>query len=308
MPRYWDQAELERYIAQGTEESLTLDYKAGAALSTEANRQKEIAKDVSAMANSAGGIIIYGIGEAPSNGRFRPAQLAPVDRLVCSRETLEQIISSNIQPRISGIKIFPVPLSSGENDVAYVVQIPQSDTVHQVSRNKRYYKRFNFESVPMEDFEIRDVLNRRSSADVISWVGQLIHEPEESRNGDGAGEVWSIPIFAKNRSMAVARDTSMTVEFLDATPENRLSADKFVIKTQLNPNNHDMYISSFSDAIHRGLEKYFGTFKVHIHGSQALQLRIQLFSDGMRARYSRVRLNFGGNSSTIQVEDEGYLY
>ena len=178
MPRNWDQAALERYIAAGTEENLTLDYKAGAALSREVtNRQKEIAKDVSAMANSAGGLIIYGIGEENNEGRFRPAKLAPVNRLECSRETLEQIISSNIQPRISGIKIYPVPLSSGPNDVAYVVQIPQSDTVHQVSPNKRYYKRFNFESVPMEDFEIRDVLNRLSSADVHSRVGILTSEP-----------------------------------------------------------------------------------------------------------------------------------
>lgn len=304
MPRYWDQAKLERYILEGIEENLMLDYKAGAALSTESNRQQEIAKDVSAMANSAGGVIIYGIGEDQMDGRFKPALLMPVDRRVCSRETLEQIISSNIQPRISGIKISPVPLSSGVNDVAYVVSIPQSHTVHQVSRNKRYYKRFNFESVPMEDFEIRDVLNRLSSPDVISWVGQLTHGTDES----GEGQIWSIPLFVKNRSMAVARDTSMTVEFLDIKPANKLSAEKFVVKTQLVPQHHDMYISSFPEAIHRGLDKYFGTFKVHISGSQPLILRIQLFSDGMRAKYSRVKLNFGGNSSTIQVEDEGDLY
>ncbi|MFK7802257.1 MAG: helix-turn-helix domain-containing protein [Anaerolineae bacterium] len=304
MPRYWDQAELERYISQGTEESLTLDYKAGMALSTEANRQKEIAKDVSAMANSAGGVIIYGIGEDQTNGRYKPAQLVPVDRRICSRETLEQIISSNIQPRISGIKIYPVPLSTGENDVAYVVSIPQSDTVHQVVRSKRYYKRFNFESVPMEDFEIRDVLNRLSSADVISWVGQLTHELDPS----GEGQIWSIPLFVKNRSMAVARDSSMTVEFIDIKSENRLTAEKFVVKTQLVPQDYSMYISSFQEAIHRGLDKYFGTFQVYITGSQTISLRIQLFSDGMRAKYSRIKLNFGGNSSTIQVEDEGYLY
>ena len=303
MPRNWDQAALERYISSGIEENLTLDFKAGAALSREVtNRQKEIAKDVSAMANSAGGLIIYGIGEENNEGRFRPAKLAPVNRLDCSRETLEQIISSNIQPRISGIKIYPVPLSSGPNDVAYVVQIPQSDTVHQVSPNKRYYKRFNFESVPMEDFEIRDVLNRLSSADVDSRVGMLTSEPS------GAGQVWSIPLFAQNRSMAVARDTSMTVEFLDAKPENQLSAEKFVVKTRLVPEAYDMYIASFPESIHRGLDKYFGTFKVYIEGTQSLQLRIQLFSDGVRARFKRVRLNFGGNSVTIQVEEDGYLY
>ncbi|MEM8859755.1 MAG: ATP-binding protein [Chloroflexota bacterium] len=304
MPKSWDEAELKRYIREGIEESLTLDYKSGAALNKDANsnRNKEIAKDVSAMANSAGGVIIYGIGEENSNGRFRPATLAPVHRSACSRETLEQIISSNIQPRISGIKIYPIPLSSGPDDVAYVVLIPQSHTVHQVATNKRYYKRFNFESVPMEDFEIRDVLNRQAHPDVRAWVGMLTSEPAEK------AQVWSIPIFVKNRAIAVARDTTITIEFLDLAEENELVADRFVVKTQLDPAEHDMYISSFPEAIHRGLDKYFGTFKVKIFETQALSLKIQVFSDGMRAKTTRMRLNFGRNGATIQREHEGYLY
>ncbi|MEM7802301.1 MAG: ATP-binding protein, partial [Chloroflexota bacterium] len=130
MPRYWDQTELQRYIDESIEESLTLDYKSGEALRRDANRTKEVAKDVSAMANSAGGLIIYGIAEDQNGNRFRPAGFVEVDRRICSKETLEQIISSNIQPRISGIKIYPVPIGKDPNKVAYVVSIPQSDTVH----------------------------------------------------------------------------------------------------------------------------------------------------------------------------------
>ncbi|MEM9774642.1 MAG: ATP-binding protein [Chloroflexota bacterium] len=304
MPKNWDEAELKRYICEGIEESLTLDYKSGQALNKDANsnRNKEIAKDISAMANSAGGVIIYGIAEEDANGRFRPSKLAPVYRSACPRETLEQIISSNIQPRISGIKINPIPLSSGADNVAYVVHVPQSHTVHQVAINKRYYKRFNFESVPMEDFEIRDVLNRQAHPDVRAWVGMLTSEPA------GNAQVWSIPIFVKNRAIAVARDTTVTIEFLDLTAENELTAERFVVKTQLDPSEHDMYISSFPEAIHRGLDKYFGTFKVKIAGTQALSLKIQVFSDGMRAKNTRMRLNFGRNGATIQREHESYLY
>ena len=108
--------------------------------------------------------------------------------------------------------------------------------------------------------------------------------------------------------MAVARDTSMTVEFLDAKEINQLAAEKFVVKTQLDPQPHNMYISSFSEAIHKGLDKYFGTFKVIVQEKQSLSLKIQLFSDGMRARYSLVKLNFGADGATIQVSDQGYLY
>ncbi|MDJ0752320.1 MAG: ATP-binding protein [Ardenticatenaceae bacterium] len=299
----WSQPILQRYIDQGIEESLTLEYKSAEALYEGNGREKEIAKDVSAMANSAGGIIIYGISEHQDRLlRFRPHQLTPVDRTICSKETLEQIISSNIQPRISGIKIFPVPLSSSLHHVAYVVRVPQSDTVHQVARTKRYYKRFNFESVPMEDFEIRDVLNRTGEPIVASRVG---HMTVEKINDEW---IWSVPIFAKNDSMTVAKDTALTVEFLDARPENHIAAEKFVIKTQPKPSPYKMYISAFDEAIHKGLNKWFGTFKVTVHEPQALTVKVQVFANGMRARWWVVKLNFGENSATIQVLDEGYLY
>ncbi|MCB0191076.1 MAG: hypothetical protein KDJ65_03960, partial [Anaerolineae bacterium] len=215
---------------------------------------------------------------------------------------LEQIISSNIQPRISGIIISPVPLNSSSTHVAYVVSIPQSDTVHQVSSTNRYYKRFNFESVPMEDYEIRDVLNRAAHPKVEPRIGHMEVEQTES------GFVWAVPVFAKNEAMVVAKDTAMTVEFLNVTDSHRLMAEKFVIKTQPKPSKHDMYISSFAEAIHRGLNKWFGTFKVTTHEPQSLQMRIQVFSDGMRAKWWLVQLNFGVTSATVQVLDDGYLY
>ena len=105
MAREWNQARLQRYIDEGIEESLTLDYKAGDALAKRNGRSKEVAKDVSAMANSAGGIIIYGIAEhSVIELQHRPAAFSPVNRRDCSRETLEQIISSNIQPIIASIQ------------------------------------------------------------------------------------------------------------------------------------------------------------------------------------------------------------
>ena len=303
MAREWNQARLQRYIDEGIEESLTIEYKSGEALVKANGRAKEIAKDVSAMANSAGGVIIYGISEEETGPlRYRPVALSPVNRRECSKETLEQIISSNIQPRISGIKIFPVPLHSDPSHVVYAVSIPQSDTVHQVSSTKRYYKRFNFESVPMEDYEIRDVLNRAAHPDIEPRIGYVEVERGEF------GWVWSIPIFAKNHSLAVAKDTSITVEFLDVTAANRLRSDKFVIKTQPQPSPNEMYIASFYEAIHRSLNKYFGTFWVTIQEPQSLQIRVQVFSDGMRAKWWLMKLNFGETSATVQVLDEGYLY
>jgi hypothetical protein len=159
MTEIWDEARLMQYITDGVEESLNLDYKAAASLSRDNKKKIEITKDVSAMANSDGGIIIYGISEFQDKMRSHlPEKLDPVNRTNISKEWLEQIIS-NIRPKIDGLKICPVSLSSGTNDVAYVVDIPQSYTAHQAT-DKRYYKRFNFQSEAMQDYEIRDVMNR----------------------------------------------------------------------------------------------------------------------------------------------------
>ena len=56
------------------------------------------------------------------------------------------------------MKITPV-YTKKDNEVIYVVNIPKSDTAHQ-AKDKRYYKRYNFESVMMEDYEIKDIINR----------------------------------------------------------------------------------------------------------------------------------------------------
>jgi len=159
----WDQARIQRYISEETEESLTLDYKAAASLAKTDGKKAEITKDVSAMANSAGGVIIYGVAEYQDKVRKHlPEKIDPIDRTEFSKEWLEHVIS-NIQPKIDGVIIHPVPIDTAPNHVVYVVEIPQSHTAHQ-AKDMRYYRRFNFESVPMADYEIRDVMGRRQHA------------------------------------------------------------------------------------------------------------------------------------------------
>jgi len=165
MPKSWTESKIQNFIKSEIEESLTLEYKSGEALGRSDQQKREITKDVSAMANSAGGLLIYGIGEfSEPDKRHLPEKIVPVDRMEISREWIEQIINS-IRPRINGIVIYSVPLKSGEKDAVYVIEIPQSHTAHQAN-NHRYYKRFNFQSVPMEDYEIRDVMFREQTPEI----------------------------------------------------------------------------------------------------------------------------------------------
>ena len=97
--------DLQSLISDGVEEGAQLDYKSGID-KTKEKWKSEIAKDVSAMANSNGGVIIYGIKEYDEEDkRYLPEKIVPLDSTVISRETLMQVITNNISPKIEGVEI-----------------------------------------------------------------------------------------------------------------------------------------------------------------------------------------------------------
>ncbi|MFA4851886.1 MAG: ATP-binding protein [Bacteroidales bacterium] len=152
--------DLQNLILNQVEENLHLDYKAADAIGKTDGKKKEISKDVSAFANSDGGVIVYGIKEFyDPTKKHLPEAIDPLDRTIISKEWLEQVINSNIFPRIDFLKITPIPINPSTNEVVYVVTINKSSTAHQAA-DYRYYKRYNFESVAMYDFEVRDIMNR----------------------------------------------------------------------------------------------------------------------------------------------------
>lgn len=167
---------IKSYIENKIEENLKLDYKASDSLQRNDKKTNEISKDVSAFANSDGGIIIYGIKENQVD-RHLPEGIDPINRKEITKEWLEQIIQSKIQPRIDGIIIHSISIKEDSDDVIYVVEIPKSNTAHQ-SNDKKYYKRFNFNSEPMFDYEVRDVLNR-AKFPIISLEFQITKNTHE---------------------------------------------------------------------------------------------------------------------------------
>jgi predicted HTH transcriptional regulator len=155
----WDEAYLQELIRIEEQGGLRLDYKASAALDKTDGKKNEISKDVSAFANSAGGFLVYGMLE----NKHVPTSIdVGVDRNVITKEWLESVIKSRISPIIDDFTVKQVSLPrKGPNQVAYVVEIAQATAraPHQ-AYNHRYYKRYNYESTPMEDYEVRDLMRR----------------------------------------------------------------------------------------------------------------------------------------------------
>lgn len=154
--RSWNKHDLAKIVAENLTEYKSLEFKSLEALHPEA--KDEISKDVSSFANSGGGVIIYGIAEKKDGLQIHLELEEGIEsNSRYGKEWLENIIDSRISPRIDGLYINPIILTT--NKYAYVVVIPQSTTAH-MAGNNRYYKRHNFKTEPMEDYEVRDVMNR----------------------------------------------------------------------------------------------------------------------------------------------------
>src|SRR3989339_2090926 len=94
-------SDIQKLIDNQIEESIHLEYKQSDAFGKTDGKKKEISKDVSSFANSDGGIIIYGIREFNDKDKNHlPEKIDPIDRLVFSKEWIENIITGNISPKI----------------------------------------------------------------------------------------------------------------------------------------------------------------------------------------------------------------
>lgn len=157
VPKY-TKAHLDYLIKSQAEESIHIEFKAGEALEQTDSKKKEIAKDVSSMSNADGGIIIYGLSEK----NHKADSITHVDGNVYSKEWLEQVINSGIKRRIPGLTIDVIRIGNKVKQSVYVVRIPRSPEAPHMAIDGRFYKRFNFESVRMEEYEVRDLFHRNA--------------------------------------------------------------------------------------------------------------------------------------------------
>jgi hypothetical protein len=201
----WDEAKLKELIRDKIEENYTLEYKSAGALARNDKAKSEITKDVSAMANSADGVLIYGLAEFQDDEqKHLPERIDPINRNDFSKEWLENIILQ-IQPRIPDLKIKSVQLASGSDHVVYVVEIPQGNAAHQAN-DCRYYRRFNFQSVKMPDNEVRDVMNRKSHPHISISAKFTVYQ---RRNNDGSAGALIVEI--RNESDVFVRHVAFVV-------------------------------------------------------------------------------------------------
>ncbi len=150
--------DIDALVANEVGEGRTLDYKESLPGNSDAEKY-ELLADVSSFANSSGGDILYGIREKRDAGKPTGIPEAAVGVSVTTVDAeilrLENIIRDGIAPRISNVRMVPIP--GFTRGPIILVRIPNSwFSPHMISkRESRFYARNNAGKYPLDIAEIR---------------------------------------------------------------------------------------------------------------------------------------------------------
>lgn len=170
--------DIENLIDNQIKESLTLEYK-------EARKNvNEIMKTISAFANAKGGVVIFGVKEK----KGIPISISWVNN-GGTKEQIENIILSNIQPKLDGYDIRQIDNPENDDQSVFVIMVQESiGTPHMA--NNIYYIRREFKSEPMGDFEVKNAIFKKGFWDSLleemdyneNLAGKIIKKVQELYN------------------------------------------------------------------------------------------------------------------------------
>ena len=120
--------EINRLVAAGAAESLTLEFKT-APWDRNDQGKREALKDITAMANTRGGLILIGVAE--DNNAASGLRPVSAEAAEAERSRINDLVTAGVEPRLYGVGIEAVPVDSG---VVLALHIPRSPSrPHRVS-------------------------------------------------------------------------------------------------------------------------------------------------------------------------------
>ncbi|MEI6520553.1 MAG: ATP-binding protein [bacterium] len=177
----WTLDDIRELLQNSEQENLMLEYKSSGAVGDwSPSKRNELAKDVCAFANSAGGIIVIGVCEEG----HKPSYLDDgVDTRISSKEAIESALQARISPRVENLTIKEIPNPDQPFFSYFVFGVPSSMRApHMCNPFYRFYRRYNFESVPMEQYEVEDVRRRQTEPSLVLTAS--LQQVGEKINGD----------------------------------------------------------------------------------------------------------------------------
>lgn len=215
-------ADLDGFVSLRIHEGWNLEFKSSRLLNNKTNAVNTLTKEVSAFNNADGGTILIGVEEAKDGNQTYAAGVeAGVPASEFTVTWLTQIIQSNIDATIPELRVHAIPITSSPAElVSFAIYVPRGKRAVQ-AKDFKYYQRYEDQSVPIRDFQVRDVNNRAEGPDInlaliLPQDGQITRSSGGHRTG-GA----SVHLVARNNSDILAEN----VVFRIVMPESLIQSD-----------------------------------------------------------------------------------
>jgi|GEM_PF-6013634 len=229
---------IEELIVSKYQENVELEFKTksnpDAGDLTKEDR-KNLGVALSALSNSMGGLLIWGIAaEKNTDGIDCAFKAQPISNIDKFKSDVERAVSQALMPRHEGIRIAKIPSAKNAATGYLIIHVERSDRrPHRCEfGEKQYFKRIGDSSVAMEHYDIEDSF-KRVVVPALEARYQLSDAGRRFAEG-GAIRTLRISILLSNTSQVSARFPYLIVP---KTPK---------IKTPL--------------AIHRGIQQPPGAF------------------------------------------------
>ncbi|KAF5437572.1 putative transcriptional regulator, contains HTH domain [Candidatus Methanophagaceae archaeon] len=191
------------------EESAILDYK------EQMISEDKLVKHVTAFSNTSGGDLIFGIKESGRGGY--PIDVPGIEDNV-NKERLEQIIISNIRPRI-GVQFRKIDVPNSDR-VLLIIRVPEGQNRPYCDiRSHRYYKRYDYEAIPMDEFEIESLYQKRffGASKLAKYVEEIIsfhrYRPSDDLPERIDGHIIITPLRIDDRIIDTSNEAQIRINF-----------------------------------------------------------------------------------------------
>jgi hypothetical protein len=296
--------DIQKLIDSGEAESQYLECKSPSSPRLDKGLKSELARIISGFSNTSGGIIIWGVKTDRHGNLDILTQIEPIGSIKNFVKELELSIPLLTEPPIqTRTKIIKEKPKDNKGLAITYVPITKGDPIRVTNEN--FYLRMGDHIEPMPYEVIKRMFIGANTPDLFMVLDpRLIKVDEQGR--------WKIPITLSNYSNYTAKNTKVAVGLNNPDACERIDFSGFIDQSDINPGKKIYITQTLREPIYKKLDSVIGEMRITMKKlkipKRLLDLTVKIYSEGMRARYQRIKIYLFKKRFRIKEVERDYLY